>query len=290
LAFAPEFVLSPRQPKRTLKRLGRRGLATLRGWPYTFEADRVEVNHYSLSLPHWPADHEPVRIALLGDLHVGAPFMSLEKIAVVVDMIRSQNPDGVVLLGDYVIQGVVGGIETAPEDFAHILGGLSAPLGVFGVLGNHDWWLDGPRVSNALQSAGIEMIDNSALRIERDGGSFWLVGIGDYSEGGPDLHGTLAQVHDEAPAILATHDPDLFPHVPQRVALSVAGHTHGGQVDLPLVGRPAITSRKSERYARGHVIEDGQHYFVTSGLGTSVVPVRFRVAPEIVILTIEGAG
>ena len=131
------------------------------------------------------------------------------------------------------------------------------------------------------------MIDNTALRIERPGGAFWLVGIGDNLEGAPDIDGTLAKLSDDAPALLATHNPDLFPQVPPRIALSLAGHTHGGQVNLPFIGRPIVPSRYGERYASGLVVEQGRHLFVTTGLGTSIIPVRFRVPPEIVLLTIQ---
>ena len=241
----------------------------------------------ALSLPDWPLSHRPVRLALVSDIHAGAPFVTTEKIDAVVAAIQSEKPDAVVLLGDYVVQGVIGGDFMAPEDLAKSLARLNAPLGVYAVLGNHDWWLEGPRVSRALQSAGVVMIDNTALRIERPGGAFWLVGIGDNWEGAPDIDGTLAKLSDDAPALLATHNPDLFPQVPPRIALSLAGHTHGGQVNLPFIGRPIVPSRYGERYASGLVVEQGRHLFVTTGLGTSIIPVRFRVPPEIVLLTIQ---
>jgi len=256
-------------------------------WAFWLEPDRVVVNRVSLSLPDWPASYQPVRLALVSDIHAGAPFITSAKIDAVVSAIQDENPDAIVLLGDYVIQGVFGGDFMTPENLAPHLARLHAPLGVYGVLGNHDWWLDGARVRRALRSAGIVMIDNAARKIERPGGSFWLVGIGDALEGAPDIAGAVAKLSDTAPAVLATHNPDLFPQVPRRIALSVAGHTHGGQVHLPFVGRPVVPSRYGERYASGLIVEDGRRLFVTTGLGTSILPVRFRVTPEIVILTIR---
>ena len=267
--------------------LGLLGSIALAVWAFGIEPNRVVVRQVALNLPDWPADHQPLRLAMVSDIHAGSPFITAAKIDAVVAAINGERPDAIILLGDYVIQGVVGGDFMAPEDLARSLAHLNAPLGVYGVLGNHDWWLDGPRVNRALQSAGIIMIDNAALRIERPGGAFWLAGIGDNWEGAPDILGTVAKLADDAPALLATHNPDLFPQVPARIALSLATHTHGGQVNLPLIGRPIVPSRFGDRYASGHIVEQGRHLFVTTGLGTSILAVRFRVTPEIVVLTIR---
>jgi predicted MPP superfamily phosphohydrolase len=93
-------------------------------------------------------------------------------------------------------------------------------------------------------------------------------------------------VKDDAPVILMTHNPDVFPLVPERVALTLAGHTHGGQVRLPFVGAPVIPSRFGRRFAAGHVVEGGRHLFVATGVGTSILPVRFRVPPAVAVLTL----
>jgi predicted MPP superfamily phosphohydrolase len=97
---------------------------------------------------------------------------------------------------------------------------------------------------------------------------------------------TLAGIHDTDPIIVLTHNPDIFPLIPPRVSLSLAGHTHGGQVNIPLIGRPIVPSKFGQRYAYGLIEENGKKLFVTEGIGTSIVPVRFRAAPEIVLLTI----
>jgi predicted MPP superfamily phosphohydrolase len=192
----------------------------------------------------------------------------------------------VLLAGDYVIKGVLGGSFVAPEDIASRLRELHAPLGVYAVLGNHDWWFDAPRVRDALRVAGIPTLDDAAHSVDGPR-HFWLAGVSDFWEGSHDVHRALAGVTDDAPVILFTHNPDVFPHVPARVALTIAGHTHGGQVCLPLVGRPIVPSRFGQRYAIGHVVEDGRHLFVSPGLGTSIIPVRFRVPPEISLVTLR---
>jgi predicted MPP superfamily phosphohydrolase len=227
-----------------------------------------------------------LRIAVLADLHVGSPWNGLDNLARVVAETNAATPDLVLLAGDYVIKGVLGGSFVAPEDIAGRLHELRAPLGVYAVLGNHDWWLDAPRVRAALEHAAIPTLDDRAASV--DGARhFWLAGVSDFWEGAHDVRRALAGVTDDAPVILFTHNPDVFPHVPARVALTVAGHTHGGQVFLPLVGRPIVPSRYGQRYAIGHVVEDGRHLFVSPGIGTSIIPVRFRVPPEISLVTLR---
>ena len=191
------------------------------------------------------------------------------------------------MLGDFVIQDVVGGEFVEPETIAAHLKDLRAPLGVYAVLGNHDWWLDGERVRRALESTGVRVLENDAARIEKDGRAFWLAGLADLWTRKPDIEATLAKVTDDAPVIALTHNPDLFPRIPPRVILTLAGHTHGGQVNLPVVGRPVVPSQFGQLYAQGHVQEQGRHLFVTSGVGTSIIPVRFRVPPEIIVLTFD---
>lgn len=233
-----------------------------------------------------------MKIALLTDLHVGAPHMGLKKLRRLVEHVNDEGPDIILMLGDFVIGGkdhkggVVGGTFTEPESIAEELKKLRAPQGVFAVLGNHDWWYDGERVASALKGAGIVVLENQAARIERNGRSFWLVGIADLWTRHPDIAGALRHVESDDPVLLMTHNPDIFPDVPPRVSLTVAGHTHGGQVNFPLIGRPIVPSKFGQRYAMGHVVEQGRHLFVSGGVGTSIVPVRFRVPPEIVILSL----
>ena len=164
---------------------------------------------------------------------------------------------------------------------------MHAPLGVYAVLGNHDWWYGAPRVRAAFARAGIRVIDDQAQRIERSGGAFWIAGISDYTEGPHDVRRTLGQVSDGAPVLAITHNPDVFPEIPARVSLTLAGHTHGGQVALPLVGALVVPSRYGNRYAAGPIVESGRHLYVTTGIGTSMIPVRFGVPPEVVFLEVS---
>jgi uncharacterized protein len=228
-----------------------------------------------------------VRIAILTDLHVGSPFNGLTKLHEVVERTNAARPDIICILGDLVIQGVIGGRFVPPEQIAGELKMLRAPAGVFAVLGNHDGWLDHDRVRRALEQNAIRVIEESAVRTQTAAGSLWIAGIGDLWTGPHDVRAALAAVADAAPVILLTHNPDVFPDVPARVVLILAGHTHGGQVRLPFVGRPIVPSQFGQRYAAGHVIEHGRHLYVATGIGTSILPVRFRVPPTVTVLTID---
>ena len=176
-----------------------------------------------------------------------------------------------------------------PETIADYLRNLRARHGVFAVLGNHDWWYDGPRVERALEAVGIIVLDDEVMRIERDGQGIWLAGLKDAWTNRTDVDGTLGKVTDESPIVALTHNPDLFVRIPPRVILTLAGHTHGGQVNFPFFGRTKVPSEYGQRFAAGHVFENRHHLFVTTGIGTSILPVRFRVPPEIVILTLRAA-
>jgi predicted MPP superfamily phosphohydrolase len=227
-----------------------------------------------------------LKIAVLSDLHVGSPHRSIANLKQVVDATNAENPDLVVLLGDYVITDVVGGTFVEPEPIAAELAALKAPLGVIGVLGNHDWWYDGERTRKAFESRGIRILENQNMRITHRDQSFWICGLADLWTREERLLPTLAEITDADPILVLTHNPDIFPQMPSRVSLTLAGHTHGGQVNLPLLGRLVVPSKFKQRYAYGLVEENGKKLFVTEGIGTSIIPVRFRSAPEIALLTI----
>jgi uncharacterized protein len=234
----------------------------------------------------WPPALDGLRVALVSDLHTGAPHVDAERVESLVAAVNAQRPDLVLLLGDYIDPEVRFGSRVAPATVAERLAALRAPLGVVAVLGNHDWRNDGPGMRAALRAAGIPVLENDAVRA----GDVWVAGVDDNRYRAPDVERALRDVPDGAPAILLSHDPDLFPRVPARVALTVSGHLHGGQIGVPLVRRPFMPSRFGERYARGHVVEGGRHLYVTAGFGTTGWPVRLLAPPEVVILRLTAAG
>ena len=257
--------------------------AVLAVWAFWWEPGRLVLNEIELEVPGWP-EGEETRIALIADLHVGSPRNGRDKLRRAVRRVNETLPDLVLIAGDLTIDNVLGGGFVPPEEIAGDLAALDARYGVFAVLGNHDRWLSAGRVEEALTGVGITVLDNRGQRVRVRGHDTWIAGVADYWTGHPSIDDALEGAGAGEPVILFTHNPDLFPEVPARVSLTLAGHTHGGQVIIPFVGPGITPSRFGARYAAGHVVEDGRHLFVTTGVGTSRLGVRFLVPPEVVSL------
>ena len=261
----------------------------LAGWSVLIEPGRLVVRQVAFATDQWPGTHPPLRIAVLSDLHVGAPHVGIDKLRNIVATANAERPDLVLLLGDYVIQGVLGGHHVPPEPIAEALAGLRAPLGIVAILGNHDWWEDGERITTALTKAGIRVLENDAVRLELGSGKgLWIAGLADDTTRRPDIHRTLARTDANSPVLMLSHDPAPFAEMPDRPLLTLSGHTHGGQVHLPLFGALLSPGRAPRRWAYGHIVENGRHLLVTGGIGTSILPIRFNMPPEIIVLTISG--
>jgi predicted MPP superfamily phosphohydrolase len=259
-------------------------------WSLFVEPARLVVQRTELELQDCPPALAGLKVALLADIHIGSPHWDLAALDELVARTNAEKPDIVMLAGDYQINGVKGGTFVPIEPIAAGLGKLRAPLGVVAVLGNHDWWNDGERSRRALTAQGIRVLENEALRFETKRGVFYAVGLADQLERHPDPVAALAPVEAGAPTLLLVHEPDVFETFPRlgvRPQLTLAGHTHGGQVWLPLLGRRVVPSEFGERYAYGHIVEEGRDLFVTGGVGTSIIPVRFLVPPEIAILSLR---
>jgi hypothetical protein len=258
-------------------------------WSAWIEPRRLVVREATLALEKLESAHPGLRVAVLADLHIGSPHHGLAKLRAIVAAVNEREPDLVVILGDLVTQGVLGGSVVAPERIAPLLAELDAPLGTFAVLGNHDYWYGAALVAASLRSAGVTVLEDEGDYVTAGGQRIWLAGVTDYWEGRHDIAGALASVPENEPSILLTHNPDVFPEVPERVDLTLAGHTHGGQVNLPVLGRLIVPSRFGQRYAAGLVAEGGKQLFVSTGTGTSILPIRFRVPPEVVMLNLQPA-
>ena len=255
-------------------------------WGFVWEPAQLVERDYTLALPRWPARCDGLRVDVIADLHTGSPRNGVDKLDRVVHRLEASDSDAVLLAGDYVILKVLLGRYVAPEVVAAHLRPLAARKPVYAVLGNHDWWKNGRKVRRALESAGIVVLENQARELSLRGCRFWLVGVGDLWEGHPDVRGSFAQVRDAAPVIALTHNPEIFPRMPARASLVVAGHTHGGQVWL-LPGRPSM---RGPHYLAGQIVQGGRRLFVSPGIGTSILPFRFRVPPEISRLTLRRMG
>jgi uncharacterized protein len=253
------------------------------------EPNGLVVTRYAPAPRGWPAERR-LTITVIADLHAGGPDMLVPHVRHVVDTANALHSDLIVLLGDYEARYEFPIPPMPVALWSAELKRLTAPLGVWTILGNHDWWHNTAMVRQALTDAQIPVLENNAVLLGAEGKKFWLAGIGDQLahplghhryRGVDDLPGTLAQIRTDDPVVLLVHEPDIFPRVPSRVALTLAGHTHGGQIRVPLVWPLFVPSKFGARYAYGHIVENERHLIVSGGLGTSIIPARLGVPPEI---------
>lgn len=262
----------------------------------------THIARYAPQLSGWPKG-PALRIAALSDFHACRPFTDEAVLGRICSEVAALSPDLVLLLGDYA-SGPRFSRDLTTDEWARALSALSAPLGVHAVLGNHDYdgmsreaVLGRPTPAQvALEAVGIPVYVNRAQRLEHGGQGFWLAGLGDQfafnvrgskdygrNRGIDDLDATLAQVTTDEPVILMAHEPDLFPETPDRVGLTLSGHTHAGQIRL--FGRtPVVPSRHGSRYVHGHFADGARHLIVSAGLGYSGWPIRFGTRTEIVLV------
>lgn len=258
-------------------------------WAFWIEPDSLQLRAYDLPLQHWPAAQSGLRIAVLADIHAGAPWIDDAKLHRICDLVTASRPDLILNTGDFVMGENPLGKAMTPEHIASQLTCLHAPLGVYAVLGNNDHFHHGGKaVQHALETGGTVVMENQIRRIVQGAHPFWLMGLADKWRSEGQIEPLLAKVNDDAPVIAFTHSPGIFPQIPPRVSLLVAGHTHGGQVNLPILGRPALRYLGISRYAAGHYSEQTD-LFVSTGIGTNNLAVRFGVPPEISLLTLRPA-
>lgn len=269
--------------------LGLSGVATA-AYGVGIEPESILVTRYRLTPPGWPAGQR-LTINVIADLHAGGPNMTAGHIEHVVEIANLDPPDMVLLLGDFFATHRFVTKRVPHPVWAASLARLKSRLGTWAVFGNHDWWFDIAGVRAALARVGIPVLENQSVLMGDPGHRFWLAGLGDQLafrlghhnfRGVDDLPHTLGQVDTDHPVILAVHEPDIFTKVPDRVSLTLAGHTHGGQIRLPFVWPEFVPSRYGARFAYGHIVERGRHMIVSGGLGVSSVPIRIGVPPEIV--------
>jgi predicted MPP superfamily phosphohydrolase len=228
-------------------------------------------------------------VAAIADVHAGGPNMTVEHIRRVVDT-NALAPDLVVLLGDYVADHRFVTEHVPPNVWAGEFARLAAPLGAWAILGNHDWRHDVGAVRPAFANVGIPCLENRAVLLGKGDTRFWIAGLGDQMahlvgpgkfRGEDDLPATLDQVTTDHPVILLAH----FVQVPRRVCLTLAGHTHGGQIRIPLLWPSFVPPQYGARFAYGHIVDRPAHERLRR-TGTSVAPVRLCVPPEIVHIVI----
>ncbi len=249
------------------------------------EPNQLKLVQKDVRLSGWPSELDGIKIGIIGCLHAGAPFINEHKIDNILKVVAEQNPQLIVSLGDHVGSFVIGGKSIKFEFIAQKLSYLKATAQVVVVLGNHDWWHGRDKVRSIFEQQDLTVLENETVAIGTTG--YRIAGLkygGDYEQ---QIRDTLSSEDGSMPIVVLSHSPDVFPLVPQNVPLSIASHTHGGQIRLPLFGSLLVPSKYGKRYASGLVVENNHALFVTSGVGTSMLPLRMNVPPEVVILTVS---
>ncbi len=259
------------------------------GYGYIEATATPRVVHYTVKSARWTG--APIVIALISDTHAALPDMPPERLARVAAQIGALRPDLIVLAGDFTgrLHNRTGAVS--PQGATRPFAAMRAPLGVFAVLGNHDMGYDitkqpelAAAVERGLSTSGVRVLRNRAVRV----GALWIAGTDDPDFGQADITRALADVPARAPVVMVFHNPDLLAGVPNaRVALALAGHTHGGQV-APF-GYALVLPMVHRNWARGLVWNQGTPMVVTSGVGVSHWPARIGVPPEIALIRLEGS-
>ncbi|GAB6195951.1 metallophosphoesterase [Lysobacter xanthus] len=274
----------PRPWRRWVGRLALAWIAAafvLLGYGVFVEPTRLVERDHVLSPARWPARCDGLRLDHVSDIHTGSPNNGLRNLDRVVARLAASDSDAVVMTGDYVILSVFGGTYIPASTSAPHLRPLTARKPVYAVLGNHDWWKDGHAIRRALEAQGVVVLEDEAREVTLRGCTLWMVGVGDLWTAPHDVGKAFRAIDDDAPAIVLTHNPALWPRIPSRASLVLAGHTHGGQISLPGAGQPAQWGKPENRYIRGAYVEGDRTLFVTPGIGTSILPLRIGVPPEI---------
>lgn len=280
------------------------GIACL-AYAYFIEPSRLVVNHSTIRIKDWNATFDGFKIVMIGDVHGGSNNVTEEKLREVVAKTNEQDADIVVLLGDYVTQrredkpisqrGLVMPVSTIADNLA----GLRARHGVFAVLGNHDGWYNDASIAAELTRVGYTVLQSEMAVIEKDGKRLKILGLIDHLKLSPRWAQTSADLkpitesRGDGDLIVLQHSPDIVEVITGELSISkdlrliLAAHTHGGQVWFPILGTPLVPSSFGQKYSYGHAKANGVDMFVTSGLGTSVLPIRFLMPPEIAVLTIR---
>jgi predicted MPP superfamily phosphohydrolase len=274
------------------------GAVAMPGYATVMEPQRMIVRRYEIPITGLPQGLDGLRLVHFSDPHVG-PRMPASTIERAVELGISLQPDLVVLTGDYIHDGTRD-IERAASLVAPLV--RAARIGAVGVLGNHDWWGNGPAMRIAMRAVGVAMIDNTRLWLGEDrslhrespaGQSLALVGLGDMSEDMVDIDNAFARLDPGTPRLVLAHQPDtaelpaLRAASAPRMDLMLSGHTHGGQVRIPFIGTPIVPSRYGQKYAGGLVQGPRCPVLVSRGVGMSLLPVRLGVPPEIGLITLR---
>lgn len=270
-------------------------------YAYFIEPNRLVVRHEQLAIKGWAQAFDGLRVLMIADIHGGSNGGSAANIRNIVTAANAEDADLIVLLGDYVSEDQAGNLKMPMREIADALSGLKAKYGVIAVMGNHDWRYGDEDVATELRRVGYTVLKNELVTIEKDGKRLRVLGLKDHmyarswKEYSDAARSVVASTDGTGDLVVLEHAPDILPLVTDDLEISkdlklfLAAHTHGGQVWLPILGRPVIPSSYGQKYAYGHVYDKGVDMWVTGGIGTSILPFRFMVPPEITVLTIKSA-
>lgn len=258
------------------------------GYVRAIEPGWVAIERQELVLADLPTAFAGYRIVQISDLHADGEWMTPDRIRDVVRQVNALTPDLIAFTGDLITSRPV---ATILDGLIPELRQLSAPDGVFAVLGNHDYWTDPRAIRAALVSAGVRELLNTSQAIARGGASLHLAGVDDYWLGQTDLAATIASLPAAATAILLAHEPDFadLSGPTGRFALQLSGHSHGGQISLPFIGAPVLP-RYGQKYPRGRYMVGGMLQYTNRGLGMVRPYGRFNCRPEITAITLQPRG
>jgi uncharacterized protein len=246
------------------------------------------VHHLKLTIAGWPQTSGSLRIAFLSDFHTGSHADDVERLAAIIAEASGFQPDLALFGGDFVNMQLLGGGRVPPSTIAATLSRLHAPLGRFAVLGNHDYEYGAQAVARALESQSVCVLSDNRATVQFRGEAVDIIGVPNARATSVQARVLIAAIEPNTPTIVLAHDPVWFADVPAGTNLTLAGHTHGGQIRIPGIGVVTNASRAPLRWTNGLVIERGRYLYVTSGIGTSGVPLRWGVPPGYAILDVSG--
>jgi predicted MPP superfamily phosphohydrolase len=254
-------------------------------WVWISRPPRYRIIPHQVAVTGWPETTRPLRLVFLSDLHTGSYAHDVVRLEQIVEDVVKQQPDLVCLGGDYVNGMLFGQGRVPPEVIASKLSVLRPPLGTFAILGDHDELFGASRVLGPLRNAGLRVLVNEVEPVCFEGAEIRIIGLT------PDARqlSVLLGERPGSPAVVLTHDPAAFARLPGGPHLMLCGHTHGGQIQLPFVGPLVNMSDAPLRWTYGHVSEGGRNLYITSGLGTSGLPLRIGIPPEIAVIEVVNA-